>query len=359
MTSAACAFIDTAAIAHNFMRVRELAFSSNILAIVKADGYGHGLIRVARALPMADGFGVARLAEALALRETGVRARIVVMRGWTAPDEIAAFVHHRLDAVIHDPAQIAMVESEPPALTADLWLKVDTGMHRLGFLSDEVPSAWSRLLRIRPEGGRLRLMTHLAATDEIGDPATTQQLERIASMAASFDADVSIANSGGILAWGDARRGWVRPGLMLYGLSPFAEREGADLGLQSAMRLVAPIIAVKYLPRGAAVGYAGTWVCPVDMPVAIVGIGYGDGYPRHVPTGTPVRVGDATARVIGRVSMDMIAIDLRNVPVPRVGDPVCLWGPDLPAERIAKAAGMIPYELVTGVMPRVVRIEAP
>jgi len=226
-------------------------------------------------------------------------------------------------------------------------------MNRLGFPLETVKDAWRRLNAAPAVRKPVRLMTHLASADEASNPKTVQQLEAFVAATAGMQAERSIANSAGILAWPQSHADWVRPGSMLYGASPFPSHAGADDGLKPVMTMATTLIAVKTLKKGEAVGYGGAFVAPQDMTLGIAAIGYGDGYPRHAPSGTPVLVKGVRVPLVGRVAMDMIALDLRTVPDPAVGDPVVAWGLGLPVEEIARAAGTIPLELLCGVTQRV------
>jgi alanine racemase len=237
--------------------------------------------------------------------------------------------------------------------TVSVWLKVDSGMNRLGFPLDQARDSWQRLSAAQAVRGSVRLMTHLACADDTNSPRTQQQLKAFAEATAGIDVERSIANSAGILAWPDSHADWVRPGILLYGVSPFADRHGAQEGLLPVMTMRTELIAIRQLQKGETVGYGGNWVAPEALTIGIAAIGYGDGYPRHAPNGTPVLVKGQPASLVGRVSMDMIAVDLRTVPDVSVGDPVLLWGAALPVERVAQAAGTIPYELLCGVTQRV------
>lgn len=352
MTRPAQAILDLPALAHNLNRVRALAPGRRIMAVIKANGYGHGMIKVAHALRDTDAYAVACLDEALLLREAGVHHPIVLLEGYFSPREFPAIAHHRLEAVIHHPEQLRMLEDHPPAAALAVWLKIDTGMHRLGLAVDKLPDAYGRLKTL--PGIEIKgLMTHLANADERDDPTTQRQVDAFNQAVAGYHEPKSIANSAGILAWPQSHADWVRPGLMLYGASPFAKQVGEDHGLRPALSLHTQIMAVNHYKRGERVGYGGEWQCPEDMAVGVVAIGYGDGYPRHARPGTPVLVNGKRVPLIGRVSMDMVCVDLRNQPAAHIGDPVCLWGADLPVEEIARCAGTIPYELLCRVTSRV------
>jgi len=351
MTRPTQAFLDLPALAHNLQRVRELAPGRRVMAVIKANAYGHGMVAVAKALAKTDAFAVACLEEALILRELGITHPIVLLEGFFDSEELPEIVRHRLTVVIHHESQLHMLEANRQAASLPVWLKLDTGMHRLGLASEKLSSTYERLkaLPVTLQG----LMTHLSSADERDVPTTSDQLACFQRATATYADPKSIANSAGILAWPQSHADWVRPGLMLYGASPFVGRVGRDHGLRPVLSLYSQLMAVNRFKRGERVGYGGAWQCPEDMPVGVVPMGYGDGYPRHAETGTPVLVNGQQVPLIGRVSMDMICVDLRSQPDARIGDPVCLWGPDLPVEKIAHHAGTIPYELLCRVTSRV------
>ena len=351
------ALIDLAALRHNLRRVREAAPGRRIMAIIKADAYGHGLIRIARALASGvDSLGVARQEEAVRLRDAGIAQSITLLEGFLEAAELAVIDQQRLHVVVHRPEQITILEQAPLTQPLGVWLKVDTGMHRLGIAPAEAKSAWQRLQSCSGVE-TLGLMTHLANADDRGDNFTLRQLECFTEMTAGIDTPCSIANSAGILGWPASHAEWVRPGVMLYGVSPFTRGHGEEEGLQPVMTLCSRLIAVNLLHKGDAVGYGGSWVCPEDMPVGVIAAGYGDGYPRHAESGTPVLVNGRRVPLVGRVSMDMITVDLRSQPQAQVGDAVVLWGKGLPVEEIARCASTIPYELLCGVARRVEFVE--
>ena len=324
------------------------------MAVIKADGYGHGLLPVARALADADAFGVASLEEALALRRGGVERPVVLLEGFFSTDELAPLIHHGVQAVIHEAGQLATLEAARLAAPLSVWLKVDTGMHRIGFPAEQAPGLWQRLLAcrdVRPVG----VISHLAGADVPGDAATAAQIACFQSLALPDDTPRSLANSAGALAWPDSHHDWVRPGIMLYGSSPLVNRSATELGLKPAMKLRSQLISVQRLAKNARVGYGGDYVCAQAMPVGVVACGYGDGYPRHAPSGTPVEVGGVRVPLIGRVSMDMISVDLSAVPEACVGTAVILWGGQVPVDEVARYAGTIAYELMCGVTARVPR----
>lgn len=348
------ALIDLAALRHNLGVARRRAPASRIWAVIKADAYGHGLERAAAALAAADGFAVARVEEALRLRSAGVEHPILVLTGALSREETAAAQEHRLDLALHQGEQMTWLEALPPGPTLRVWIKVDTGMHRLGLDPAEVPAIQSRLAacpRVAPLPG---LMTHLANADNPDDPLSDLQCQRLRALAGPGQA-LNIGNSGGLIACPAARTAWVRPGIMLYGGSPFGSLSAAELDLKPVMTLQTQISATHHYRQGERIGYAGTFACPEDMPVGVAVIGYGDGYPRHAPTGTPVLVGGRRVALIGRVSMDSISLDLRQAPGARPGDEVILWGQGLPVEEIAQSAGTISYDLLCALGTRVRR----
>ena len=352
MTRPARAYIDLQSLRHNFERVRQAAPDSHIMAIIKADAYGHGLVRIAQSLPEADAFGIVSIDEGIALREAGFDRRIVLLEGLFSAEDVALINGYRLDTVVHHAYQLEILEQAILARPHDVWLKLDTGMNRLGF----VPAAAAELTqRLHAIDGiaTVRYMTHFACADEPGNQFTRTQFDRFSAALDSHEGETSLANSAAILAWPETRADWVRPGIMLYGASPLEGKSAEELGLRPVMTLRTRLIAVNERARGDAVGYGASWVCPEDMPVGVAAIGYGDGYPRHAPNGVPVLVNGKRAALIGRVSMDMISIDLRGIDGASVGDEVMLWGDGLPVEEVASRAGTISYELLCGINKRV------
>ena len=349
------------ALRHNLGQVRLRAPVSRVMAVVKADGYGHGLERVARALTGADAFGVAALSDAERLRAAGLSQPIVLLSGFDEPEDLPRLRQLGVQTVVHHASQLEMLEQAAPGDAIPCWLKVDTGMHRLGFAPETVREVHARLAAM-PAVGEIVLMTHFASSDEFADSPTQgrqtrEQIRIFHEATAGLPGLRSLANSAAVLGWRDASADWVRPGGALYGLSVVAGTTGADFGLRPAMTLSTRLIAINRIRQGECIGYSATWRCPEDMPVGVAAIGYGDGYPRHAPAGTPVLVRGRRVPVIGRVSMDLMTLDLRGVPDARVGDAVTLWGPELPAETIADAAGTIGYELTCSITRRVRFVE--
>ena len=352
MTRVTRAVINLSALRHNLSIARRHAPGSHILAIIKANAYGHGSVPVAQALDQADAFGVACLDEAITLREAGIAQPIVLLEGVVHAADLNLVRGYQLELVVHHPAQIDLLE-QVGGSAIPVWLKLDTGMHRLGITAPQVTEVLQRLGRLETVAQPVRLMTHLANADDRQDDTTPRQVERFDSATAELKLEASIANSAGILAWPETHRDWVRPGIMLYGVSPLVDSSGVEHELQPVMSLHSELIAVNQRRQGDPIGYGGIYRCPADMPVGVVAIGYGDGYPRHAPGGTPVLVNGMRAPLIGRVSMDMICVDLRDCPEAGIGDPVVLWGAALPVEEIASQAGTIGYELLCQVTQRV------
>jgi alanine racemase len=352
------ALINLDALRHNLGRARAAAPGSRVMAVIKANGYGHGLLRVAAALRDADALAVARVGEGVQLRDAGSHMRVVVLEGCFDEHELAEAAGRNLDLVFHQPEQVRLLQLARAPHAPRCWLKVDTGMHRLGFDLDTAADAYAALVQAARGERRPGLMTHLANADDLADPYTREQLASFRPLAKRLGATVSISNSAGVLGWPEAHGDWVRPGLMLYGASPFIGGRGAKHGLRPVMTLRSRLIAINQYRAGDRIGYGGSYRCPEAMPVGVVAVGYGDGYPRHARSGTPVLVAGCRAPLVGRVSMDMISVDLRGVPGARVGDPAVLWGEGLPIEEIAEWADTIPYQLTCGITPRVTVVEA-
>jgi alanine racemase len=354
------------ALRHNLGVLKSRAPDSRVMAVVKADGYGHGLERVARALEGADAFGVAGLSDAERLRAVGMEQPIVWLSGFNASDDIARLRALRVETVVHDASQLAMLEQSEPGRSSETpircWLKIDTGMHRLGFAPEAVREAHARLAALPGVDDEIVLMTHFASSDAFpgsaGDDGQTQaQIEAFRVATEGLPGPRSLANSAAVLGWPASHGDWIRPGGALYGMSVVTGRAGTEFGLRPAMTLSTRLLAVKQVRRGERIGYGAAWTCPEDMLVGVAAIGYGDGYPRHAPAGTPVLVDGRPAQVIGRVSMDLMTLDLRGQPGARAGDPVVLWGEGLPVEAVAEAAGTIAYQLTCSVTRRVDVIE--
>ncbi len=353
------ALIDSAALRHNLGTVRAYAPGSKVMAVIKANAYGHGLVSTALALGDADAFAVARLEEGITLRAAGVRAPIVLLEGVFNAEQLAEAAHHRFELVVHDPLQIKLLEAHRDARRFVIWIKMDTGMNRLGFRPEAFGPALQRLRALAVPALELRAMTHLARADERSEPMTIAQIEKFeatlgaAGLTGAQRLATSIGNSAGTLGHPRAHGDWVRPGLALYGVSPFADATAAQHGLKPVMTLETTVLTVREVKRGETVGYAGAWRAERDSAIAILAAGYGDGLPRHLANGTPVLVAGGRYPLVGRVSMDMIAVDVTSAPRITAGSKATIWGEGLPVEEVAAHAGTIPYELLCGVSQRV------
>jgi alanine racemase len=345
--------INLAALRHNLRQIRRMAPGAAVLAMVKSNAYGHGLERIALALPDADAFGVASLEEGLHLRYAGITQPIVLMEGLFHPAELARAIAYDFTIVVHQVEQVEILEKYTRSRTLPVWLKIDTGMHRLGFQAGKVREIYQRLMNCKVVKKPMGFMTHFANADSIDHEHTLQQIELFNSVTQGLPGPRSLANSAGVIAWPSAHADLVRPGIMLYGASPLAGRRGIEHDLHPVMVLSSELIAIHQLAKGDSVGYGSTWTCPEDMRIGIVGIGYGDGYPRHVKNGAPMLVNGRPCPLIGRVAMDMLTVDLRTQPEAKIGDPVLLWGPGLPVEVVAQYSETTAYELLTRITQRV------
>jgi alanine racemase len=347
--------ISSAALRHNYRLVKRLAPGARAWAVIKANAYGHGQWRALEALrEEADGFAVLECENAMLLREAGVTQPILLLEGIFSARDARAVAAHGLTPVVHclDQLKLLLASCQPGAPRA-IYLKLNTGMNRLGLNAGELRQAREILARV-PDL-QLTLMTHFAEAD--GERGVAEQLACFQAMAGDWQGPVSLANSAAILRHPQTHANWVRPGIMLYGASPFAEQSAEALDLRPAMALESAIIGVQNLAPGARVGYGGTFVAERPMRIGIVACGYADGYPRHAPSGTPIAVMGRMTRTVGRVSMDMLACDLSEIPEAGIGAPVTLWGAGLagtvPADVVATAAGTIAYELFCALAPRV------
>ncbi len=344
--------IHPAAIAHNLGRVRELAPGSRVMAVVKADAYGHRLDLCLPALADADMLAVATLEEARAIRRLGSGLPVLLLEGVIHDGDLTVAADLGLELTIHHPTQMAALEKFGRSPAPRIWLKLDSGMHRLGIPADQAGAMHERLLRL-PGVTRVNLISHFASADEPDNELTARQIERFERMIEGLEGEHCLANSAAVLRYPHAHRDWVRAGIMLYGISPFAGTTGAELGLKPAMTLTSELMAINRVPAGETIGYGARYRASQDMTLGVAAIGYGDGYPRSTADGAPVLVNDQVCRLAGRVSMDMITIDLTQCPDAAIGDPVVLWGRGLPVETIAAHADTIAYELVCRVTRRV------
>ena len=347
--------IDLDAIRHNYRLARTMARGANAMAVVKADGYGHGIQPVARALSSETGkYAVACIEEALAIRQAGLSQPVVLLQGVHEPADLMSCVQQDFQPVLHSPAQLAWLEaSNVPAF----WLKVNTGMNRLGFRPEALPEVIKGLETAGCKGQLLGFVTHFACADRPDSSMTAQQTHCFEQATSAWPELMrSVGNSAAHFRPDQPLYQWSRPGIMLYGASPLEGRTGIELGLQPAMTLEAPLIATRTVRAGESVGYGASWIAERDTRMGMVAIGYGDGYPRHAGTGTPAAIDGRRIRLLGRVSMDMLAVDLSRASEAREGDTVELWGPTVSVDEVATHASTIGYELLTGVTARVPRI---
>ena len=356
MTRPIHARIDLSALRHNYAiadaYAKKGAAGARLWAVIKANGYGHGALRIARGLAdVADGFALMELNKAIELREAGIRQPLLLMEGFYHADELTAFERYGLTPVVHRLDQVELLARNGVSLP--VYLKLNTGMNRLGLNADEFPLALDKL---RNYTSSITLMTHFSDADEPLGIAC--QMDRLNAMCVGLEYPLSLANSAALLRFPESRADWVRPGIMLYGASPFPAKHSAEeIGLRPVMTLQSELIAVRDIQSGDRIGYGGTFVADHPMRVGVVACGYGDGYPRHAPTDTPILVGGERTRTLGRVSMDKICVDLGNLADAVVGTPVTLWGEGLDADEVAACAGTVSYELFCALAARVPVVE--
>lgn len=345
--------ISSGALQANLAALRLKAPSSSVMAVVKANGYGHGLLNVANCLKSADGFGLARLEEALELRSGGVKAKLLLLEGFFRSCDLPILVEHDIDTVVHHESQLLMLEQAKLVKPVKVWMKIDSGMHRLGFTPEQFQAVYDRLMACPQVAKPVHLMTHFACADEPNNPFTQQQLAVFNALTQGLEGERTLANSAGALFWPQSQGDWIRPGIALYGVSPVIGDLGENHGLVPTMNLVSRLIAVREHKAGESVGYGSYWTAKQDTRLGVVAIGYGDGYPRNAPEGTPVLINGRRVPIVGRVSMDMLTVDLGIDALEQVGDEALLWGQKLPVEEVAEHIGTIAYELVTKLTPRV------
>ncbi|HAZ74977.1 MAG TPA: alanine racemase [Enterobacteriaceae bacterium] len=348
---AATVVVNRRALRHNLQRLRELAPASKLVAVVKANAYGHGLLETARTLPDADAFGVARLEEALTLRAGGITQPILLLEGFFNADELPLLDSLRLTTSIHSNWQLKALQNARLSAPLDIYLKVNTGMNRLGFMPERVSSVWQQL-RAMKNVGQMTLMSHFASGEK--PDGIVEAMVRVEQAAEGLNCPRSLANSAATLWHPQAHFDWVRPGIILYGASPSGQwHDVANSGLKPVMALHSEIIGVQTLKRGDRVGYGGRYQATGEQRIGIVAAGYADGYPRHAPDGTPVLVDGVRTGIVGTVSMDMLAVDLTPCPQAGIGTPVELWGSEIKIDDVAAAAGTVGYELMCALAPRV------
>jgi len=345
------ATISAGALAHNLTVAKRHAGGAKVWAVIKANAYGHGLERAAKAFAAADGVAVLDFQEAARLRVAGITQPILMLEGIFKPSDVALLDKYALTPVFHNAAQVEMLRSGTLSSAIDVYVKVNSGMNRLGFSAESLRPAYNAL-RMHPQVKSLTMMSHFADAD--GPSGIQAQLDWFNQLTKPFEVQQrSLANSAALLRFPEARGDWVRPGIMLYGCSPFADQSAEQLGLKPVMTLTSELIATQHLQAGERVGYGFGYTAAGQMTIGIVACGYADGYPRHAPSGTPVLVNGKRARTVGRVSMDMIAVDVSDVPGVHIGAPVTLWGEGLSADEVGAAAGTLSYELLCKLTARV------
>jgi alanine racemase len=351
------ATVSAGALAHNLMAAKACAGGARVWAVLKANAYGHGVERAARALRAADGFAVLDFQEAARLRVAGETKPILMLEGFFKPIDLPLLAKYSLTPVVHNAEQVEMLRLAELAGEIDVYLKVNSGMNRLGFSVEGLRPAYNAL-RMHPQVRSVTLMTHFADAD--GPGGVRAQLDWFNEITKGFEAPRSLANSAALLRFPEETRAdWVRPGIMLYGCSPFSDTSAEALGLEPAMTLSSELIATQHLQPGEKVGYGFSYEAAGELTVGVVACGYADGYPRHAPSGTPVLVNGKRTRTVGRVSMDMMTVDISDIPEAYIGTPVTLWGEGLSADEVAAAASTLSYELLCGLAARVPVEEAP
>lgn len=353
MSRPIAARISLGALSGNLSRAAGFAPDSAVLSVIKADAYGHGVERAAAALSASDGFALLDLNEALKLREAGYRQKIVLLEGFFSPEDLHEISRSGMDSVVHCEEQLDMLESCRLARKTGIFLKCNTGMNRLGFRPEAFGKALERLVGME-NVGEIVLMTHFLGSD--GKEGIAGQMDAFETAVGDSVLPRSLANSAALIRYPEARSEWVRPGIMLYGASPFDETSAASLGLEPVMTLASRIIAVQEVGPGEAIGYGPIFRAERKMRIGIVACGYADGYPRHAGNGTPILIEGRLTGTLGRVSMDMLYADISDIPEAGIGSEVVLWGKGLPVEDVAKACGTISYELLCALAPRVPRV---
>ncbi len=347
------AVIDIAALRHNYQFIQGKCPTAKIAAVLKANAYGHGAVKFAKALPQADAFVVSRLLEAVELREAGIEQPILLLEGCFCPDELRRASALNLHSMIHNQRQLEELERSALSKPLQVWLKIDTGMHRLGILPEQVDDYVRRIKASVNAKNEIRFASHFNCADELQSSTTLQQIACFEEATQAYCGAKSLSNSAAILHWPDAHYDWLRPGIALYGIAPRVESCGRDEGLRAVMTLKSKLISVREQKRGGPVGYGQNWIAPRDTRIGVVAMGYGDGYPRSAPSGTPVLVNGRRVPIVGTISMDMITVDLGPDGKDQVGDEVIFWGDELPAEEVARHIGTIGYELVIKLTARV------
>jgi alanine racemase len=361
MTRPTCAIIDTLALRHNFSLAQSLSPAAQTMPMVKANAYGHGALQTAQALAdLAPAFGVACIEEALELRDGQIEQPILLLEGNHSEDELQIAKQQNLWLMIENHNQLQAILNAKLSAPITVWIKFDTGMHRLGFAPEDAKQVFAQLNNSPNIAQTPVLATHFACADNLDNPFTNQQHQRFLQIAETVgepNIKTSLSNSAAILGWPKISDQWQRPGYMLYGASPFDKPQSNADQLQSVMNFQSAVISIRDIASGESVGYTANWTAQRPSRVATIAVGYGDGYPRHAPNGTPVLIQGKKCPLVGRVSMDMISVDITDLATPiAIGEPVTLWGPELPVNEIAKHCNTIGYELLTRMPARVPRI---
>jgi alanine racemase len=339
--------IDLEAVKHNYRYLKEQVDGQRVIAVVKADAYGHGAIKIADALPEADAFAVAAVGEAVALREAGIKQKIMVLGGFVRAEELQACIDYSLDPVLHHQTHLDCLQQNSNLSDLDVWVKVDSGMGRLGFSLNRAREVTGFLSNLDTLGD-VRLMTHLASADDIENHFTTAQIDRVQSLGLD-EYEWGIANSAGTLGWPTSHRVWVRAGIALYGADPLSDRKSASRELKPVMTMKSVVLAVNEHYQDDMIGYANTYTCPTDMHIAVIATGYADGYPRHKIDTARVLIQDSLCDVVGRVSMDMITVDVSHLEQVNVDDEVILFGHSPDVNELAECSQTIAYEILCNV----------
>lgn len=354
MSRSAIAILSTENLHHNMCLIKERVKPAKVIAMVKANAYGHGIRSVSQRLDgVADVLGVASIDEALALRQAGVKASIMLIQGVFEPNELLIASTERFQVVFNNSTQLDWLEKSKLPVPLTTWVKVNSGMGRLGFQLDDARAALDRLQSYRNTEKPIKIMSHFACAEDPTHPLTQQQIKNFQQFIKETQTEYSFCNSGGILNFPECHYDYVRPGLLLYGVSPLKDKSAEALGFRPVMTVQSSLIAVQTMQKGDSIGYGARFVCPEKMPVGIIAFGYGDGYPITAKDGTPILVNNTQCQLAGRVSMDMIAVDLRACPDAKIGDPVVLWGSGLPLETVAANTANISWDILTGVQNRV------
>jgi alanine racemase len=350
------ALVDLEALRHNCRLAQELSGAGRLIPVVKANAYGHGAVPIARALePMASAFAVACIEEALELREAGIELPVLLLEGCFSDDELQVASSERFWVMVQSDTQLEALENARLPGQLGCWIKLDTGMHRLGFSAQRAGEICQRLRALSRVADDIVLATHLACADDLENPFTSRQIRTFTEHTRGLEVARSLANSPALLGWPETRADWNRPGVMIYGHSPFSRPHPEADKLRPVMTLRSEIVALRSVAAGESVGYGGAWTAERPSRIATVPVGYGDGYPRGAGDGTPALVGSTRVNLVGRVSMDMITLDVTELATAAIGDEVILWGENPTANEIAGHADSIGYEITTRLLGRVPR----